>query len=87
MSYVMHAYIRPASKMLQEHQLKERSETGNDVQKFKYFPKFLLDSRVSFIQDLMYRISNIESSQRVTVICYDVCLRSLKKCLKRGSSV
>ena len=47
MSYVMHAYIQPASKMLQEHQLKEKTENGNELQEFKYFPKFLLDSRVS----------------------------------------
>jgi hypothetical protein len=47
MSYVMYAYIRPATQMLQEHTLKDTTaENQNELKKFRYFPKFLLDSKV-----------------------------------------
>ncbi|CAB4002530.1 Hypothetical predicted protein [Paramuricea clavata] len=47
MSYVMYAYIRPATQMLQEHALKDRTaENQNELKEFKYFPKFLLDSKM-----------------------------------------
>ena len=47
MSYIMYVYIRPASQLLQEHTMKDKdAESQTELKEFKYFPKFLLDSRV-----------------------------------------
>ena len=46
MSYVMYVYIRPASQLLQEHTMKDKN-AENELKEFKYFPKFLLESKVS----------------------------------------
>ncbi len=49
MSYVMYVYIRPASQLLQEHTKKDKTaENQNELKEFKYFPKFLLDSKVNY---------------------------------------
>ena len=49
MSYVMYVYIRPASKVLHERTMKDKiDETDqNELEEFKYFPKILLESKVS----------------------------------------
>ncbi|XP_028418524.1 transmembrane protein 223-like [Dendronephthya gigantea] len=50
MSYVMYVYIRPASQILQEHKKKNKTTESHDEHiGFKYFPKFLLDSKTQTV--------------------------------------
>ncbi|XP_028407587.1 transmembrane protein 223-like [Dendronephthya gigantea] len=50
MSYVMYVYIRPASQILQEHKRKNKTaESHDEFDGFKYFPKFLLDSKTQTV--------------------------------------